>query len=571
MKYRIIDGIAPFFINTTPNTTVNWSKVPFNSLETNGYLDLELSARVIDKFRLFVRQAAEIGYNAVTLDDLPHLIPADFYPAKLNEKIRAYQSFYRRLISIAESFGMVVFITADIMYFNEWIEEYTRNRDFRIIRLLGTAIRNLFKNFPSVEGIIFRIGESDGLDVQTDFGSRLTIKTPRQARRFVRSLLAIFERYEKLMIIRTWSIGAYAIGDLMWNASTYRQVFGGIQSDSLVISHKFGTTDFFRYLEINPLFFEGTQQKIIELQTRREYEGFGEFPSFVGYDYAHYNHELSLTDTLAGIYVWCNTGGWSHFNRLTFLDKTSLWNEVNTFVTLKIFSEGMSVEDAVREFYRKWFHGQKEDVLVKLLKLSDKVIKTGWYVPGLGQRILYFRRLRVPPLLWIFWDTIIVNHTLRRILKRLVADRREAIKDGYHSLLLVQEMKECARQLQLDLEPFEFQFETFKLLAVIREYFFSKWDPGLIDSVENAIERYKRLYPDGFSVESDFSPFPLRRSIMEMIFKIFLRTRPQYSRFEKFFLIRLIRWVYPVIDTWQRRRLPDISRKQAMGIQTLFK
>lgn len=570
MDYRIIDGIAPFFVNTEPGTTINWSKVPFCSLEKHGYLDLDLAAEITRKFRHFASQVAEIGYNCITLDDLPHLVTAEFYPSRLNEKIRSYQQLYIQLIEIADHFGLTVFVTSDIMFFNEWIEEYTKKRDPAIIHLLGTVIRRLFKKFPTIKGVIFRIGESDGLDVCSDFASRLTITSPRQARRYIRSLLPVFEKYDKLMIMRTWSIGAYPIGDLMWNQRTYRAVFDGIQSEHLIVSHKFGTTDFYKYLELNPLFFVGNHRNLIELQTRREYEGFGEFPSFTGYDYAHYYHQLSRSDLLAGIYVWCNTGGWSHFNRLTFLDKTSLWNEVNTFVTVKIF-DGMSVEDAIRDFYGKWFHGQKADILIRLLKLSDKAVKTGWYVPGLGQKCLYFRRLRVPPLLWVFWDTIIVNHTLRRVLKRLVIDRKEAVKDGYRSISLVQEMMECAKQLCLDKKPLEFQLETFKLLAVIREYFFAKWNPALIDSVENAVERYTSLYPDGFRVESDFSPFPLRRSVMQIIFKTVVRTGPDYTWFDKTVLIRLTKWLYPILDLWQKRRLPDLSRKQAMGIQTLFK
>jgi tetratricopeptide (TPR) repeat protein len=40
---------------------------------------------------------------------------------------------------------------------------------------------------------------------------------------------------------------------------------------------KYGDADFFRFRALNPLFFRGPQQKLIELQCRREYEGMGEY------------------------------------------------------------------------------------------------------------------------------------------------------------------------------------------------------------------------------------------------------------------------------------------------------
>jgi hypothetical protein len=58
---------------------------------------------------------------------------------------------------------------------------------------------------------------------------------------------------------------------------------------------KYGDADFFRYLALNPLFFHGRQRKLIELLTRREDEGMGEYPSFVGWDYAR-----DLADLAAG-------------------------------------------------------------------------------------------------------------------------------------------------------------------------------------------------------------------------------------------------------------------------------
>jgi hypothetical protein len=48
-----------------------------------------------------------------------------------------------------------------------------------------------------------------------------------------------------------------------------------------------------------------------------------------------------------GISVWCQTGGWTPFRRLAYLDDGAVWTEINTFVTLRLFREGNSVEQAI--------------------------------------------------------------------------------------------------------------------------------------------------------------------------------------------------------------------------------
>ena len=46
------------------------------------------------------------------------------------------------------------------------------------------------------------------------------------------------ERRQKNLVFRTWTVGAYPVGDLQWNRRTFDRVFGGITSDRLVISMK---------------------------------------------------------------------------------------------------------------------------------------------------------------------------------------------------------------------------------------------------------------------------------------------------------------------------------------------
>jgi hypothetical protein len=566
----LIDGIAAFFSGSNSGKR-NWSKIPFSCFDQAMASGQFNGHAVQDRFALFARQASALGFNAISLDDIAHLVSFPFYPEHLAAMIQNYQSLFRNLFSIARSNNLNIFITTDILFFNSAIETHIKNGDTNIIGLLQASLRQLFEHFPEVSGVIVRVGESDGMDVTGIFHSRLIIKSPQQCRQYLENLLPIVEQHQKQLIVRTWSLGAYRIGDLMWNPETYQKVFGDLRSDHLIVSHKYGTGDFFRYLDLNPLFFEGPQKKIIELQARREYEGFGVFPSYIGDYYAELLKKAQSHKDIAGIYVWCQTGGWSHYDNLTFLENSSLWNEINTYVIIRIFKEGISPDDAVKYFCEEHLPGRDPELVLKLLKLSDRVIREAWYLPEFSQKQLYFRRVRVPPLLWILWDTILINHTLRKVLRRMIGNRMEAVRQGYAALRLIQEMTELARTLHIPHEPFIFQYDTFKLLALAREYFLTKKVWHTIGEIERAVRQYRQKYPEGFIVEYNFSPLSIKKILIKFLLKVWLRQQPQYRHVDRLFLNLFTSWLYPFFRLLEKRRFPGMTQSQAMGLRVFFK
>ncbi len=567
----IIDAIAPFFSSRyCKGRKCNWSKIPFQLLETNGTPDARLFSQITRDFRAYVSRVADAGYTAISIDDVAHVCPMPFYPESLNHKISAYQHLYRTLFEQTKALGLRVFITTDVMFFNEFIEARTEGTYRSAFHLFGVALRRLFRSIPEIDGVIFRLGETDGLDVWDEFHSRILVRTPRQARAFIRSMLPAFEKNDKLMIVRTWTLGAFAIGDLMWNQKTFDAIFGKIHSDHLIVSMKYGDTDFFRHLKLNPLFFRNGVRKIIELQARREYEGFGEVPSFVGYDYEKYRNELRGSSQLAGIMVWCQTGGWSGFSRLSFLPGSSLWNELNAYVTLRIFKEDQTADSAVEDFSRRWLPEKAPGQLLRLCRLSDALIKDLWYLPEFSSKQLYFRRVRIPPLLWVFWDTIVLNHTMRKIVRRMVSNRQEAIHDGYRALRMAREAGEILRDLDITSPTPEFLYDTFQLLALSREYILGKFSEDLARRVSSFADTYHKTYPESFRLEYDFSPLPPRKRLIELILQLSLRTTPDYRLIDRLVTIKLTSWVYPIVRKWQKKRLPDFARSQAMGIGVLF-
>jgi hypothetical protein len=569
----LIDGNGPFFRGNR-RAEINWSKIDFAELNQDGLIPADRCWQIETDFRTFTRRAADIGYNAVTLDDLAHLVLHPLYPEPLRLKIAQYRELYRTLFAIAAEAGLRVFITTDLLFFNSTIEQITGGHLQKIRAFAVGCCQNFFESFPEAEGIIFRIGESDGVDVSGDFQSRLILKTPQQARSMLKTLLPVFEQHNKLLIFRTWTVGISRLGDLIWNRDTFHRVFDDIHSPQLIISMKYGESDFFRYLPLNRLFFESDHRKLVELQARREYEGFGQFPSFIGRDYEKIFDQLISARNIAGISVWCQTGGWSGFRRLTLLEEDGLWNEINTTVTLRIFRDNISTDQALQAFCKDHLKTPNWPALRELLDLSERVIKDLLYIDEFATRSVFFRRLRLPPLIAVYWKHILISHFMRKILRCYVSHSggRELVKTGYHALRDIRRMQELAGQLDLPEKDFDFQYDTFRLIATARAYYFLDHPERTLRMLQKMKTRYEAKWPEPrYAVQIDMKPFPLRRIHLHRVIKIFLRKQSEYRGLDRLLALTLYSLLQPLLRRANRRIFPDFAQKQAMGINSVFK
>lgn len=535
-------------------------------MERNGRLPFNTAERIFRRFDSYCTTVAALGFNAVTVDDVAHLSTRQWYPRRLRDAIADYAALFARLCDAAKRRGLCVFVNTDAQC------GPMQGRPYGVTDaiLLAEASCNLFNQFPQVAGIIARIGECDGLDVDHQMRSNLSLRTPAQARSFVQTLLPIFESCGKTLVVRTWTVGAFSVGDLMWNPATYRAVFDGISSSSLIVSHKYGVTDFFRYLKVNPLIFEGEQRKLVEFQARREYEGFGEFPSFVGDYYERIRVSMSRCAGLAGIMVWCQTGGWSRFRNSTFMPESSIYNEINAAVTVSLFANGDGVEAAVLRFCKPRHLDAK--LMLRLLRLSSGVIESLWYIPEFSRHTIFFRRTRVPPLLWVFWDTIVISATLRIFVRRFARGRVSPQRTKI-ALGKIDEMKEIAARLGLDTQPFVLMRETFQIIGLVHEYLKGDADAAVVARIQNAVDIYKKQFPRAkrFSVVCDFASPPAERAFLKILFLALLRPRSSYRLFDRLLYNRLGSAVIPLVKSWNKRRLPAFVRERGMGFETLLR
>lgn len=567
-RLLLIDGIGPFFRHYSKKR-INWSKIPFSSIETDDGIKSNVLETVPGDFRKLIVQSRQLGYNAVSLDDVAHLIPCPLYDEKLQRKIAAYRKLFGQLFEIAENHGMAVYITMDVMFFNSALRRIIDESQNAANQWLSDSLSQLFDDFPAIAGVIMRFGESDGIDVTGDFQSQLWLKRPNDARRFLLHLLPLFESTNRKLVFRTWSVGAHSIGDLNWNPKRYLQVFGSLKSPALVISLKYGESDFFRYLKANPLFFISNHQKIVEFQARREYEGFGAYPSFVGWDSERILDELKTARNLIGMSVWCQTGGWGKRRQLTFLRNSSIWVEWNT-QTLALLWQGKSCEEAIEQLSHTLLPGVSASELKEFLALSDTVIKDLLYVRELAERQLYFRRLRLPPQLFVFWDRILIDPIIRKLLRSLVSDHQAAIDQGNQALAQLRRMIELAKANQIPTRGLKHQLATFEIIAAAREYYFGE-DPEVCDLLFQLKAEYKRRFKRHYSVIINLDSKRLKRVPLHWMLPLMLRERSRYRLIDQVLTIRLLGLLYPLARGFRHRIGPSFARKQAMGIETLLK
>ena len=468
---------------------------------------------------------------------------------------------------------MAVFLTTDAIPFSAGVIEATGGRRAALDRWFQELLRDILDSFPEVRGIILRIGESDGTDVRDPLRSRLHLKNSKRTHRFLRDLLPLFETRQRLLIFRTWTVGAHRIGDLIWHRRTIEDTLGGLNSPALIVSMKHGESDFFRYLPLNRAFFRIAQPKIIEIQARREYEGAGEFPSFIGWDCERMARELAGVRNLVGMSVWCQTGGWHAFRRLAFLEngQQDIWIRLNVHASIQILQHGASVEQVVKEVVGM----ERAAAALELLRHTETVVRELYYIEDFARQKLFFRRVRIPPLLHVYWDCLFINHAVRKILTHFVDDPERAVRGGEAALDLFPKMLALASEAALPVDDIEFMRDTLRLIALARRYYFLPFDPELPALIEAAKHAYKLRWPRSdrqrYRIKTSFVPFHVKRRTLAWAAALLLRRRRGYRIIDRLFTLGLLGLLYRLLRPAAARSLPKFLRKSAMGIETLFK
>lgn len=573
MEIFLIDGIGPFFRHYKKQQ-INWSKVPFHQLCREKEKCRQQFIQIAADMEVFAQKVSRLGYNSISMDDVPHLTTDEWLEPENNERAEIYREEYRKLFSICNRHGLAVYLTIDILSLSPALKDKIGKSRNLARQFLLRQTESVLGAFPEIKGIIIRIGECDGKDVKGVFKSELILRTPRQVNDMILALLPLFEQHNRFLILRSWTVGAYKVGDLIWHRHTMSRVLKGVDSPNFILSLKYGESDFFRFLPLNNHFFHHKVKKIIELQARREYEGCGEYPSFIGWDYQEYARQLEGVENMAGISVWCQTGGWVPFRRLSYLEESGIWNELNSYLCIKLFKEKQSTEQAIHAFADS-IGCDNPDTLLEFLKLNDEVIKELLYIDEVAGQKLFFRRVRIPPLLSVFWNNIFINHSVRKLLLLLVESGEDSVKKGYLALEKIKTMESIALELGLPVADIRYMYDTFALLALAREYYFLPYGEEIKLRISRAKNDYKKKYPKGsrprYRIKTNFSPFKIGRRHLRWMLHISLRKKRGYRVLDYLLTLHLLGVIYRLIVAFNPKLIPKFARKHAMGIETIFR
>ena len=567
MHLFLIDAIGPFF-RGYEKKRINWSKIPYAHLGDSD----EQWRQIHEDMSLFCREVAALGYNAVTLDDLAHLAPHPLHEEPLAIKIAAWRLRFASLIELIRSYNLAVYLTLDAVPMTEALAlDFCDDTD-AIGAYFRRMIAGVLRDFPAVAGVVLRIGESDARDVKDPIRSQLFLRNAAQANEFLHSLIPIFAAADRTLIFRTWTVGAHGVGDLIWHRETLDRTLQGIDSPHFIVSMKHGESDFFRYLPLNNAFFRVKQNKMLELQARREYEGAGEYPSLIAADCERFRDSLQGVENMVGLSVWCQTGGWHRFRLLAFLEKngSDVWIRWNTFFAIRMFRDRATIDECLGELC-----GLERSVAAReFLLRSDEVILNVLYIENFARKKRFFRRVRIPPLIHAYWDSLYVHSLMRNLLRQWVDDPGLALEQASRAMDHFPRMIELAAQLDLPVDDIRHMHDLFSLMRMAQEYYFAEDPLPWQQKIEEAKQQYKLAWPvesrSRYRIKTKFDvikPAPRR---FALISGFLLRQQRGYRVFDHIFTLHALSVLYRALRQHNPRLIPKTLRKLAMGIDTIF-
>jgi hypothetical protein len=335
--------------------------------EQPPYVDGVGFERVAKDWRTYVERMVGYGNNAIAVPLLLELIDFDRAGRPQAETraavyepgspFRARHAAVGRLVAPlfewTERRGMQVFLSSDMLALTPPLQKYLHDlapaanavgidaSDPVVWSVYRAGLEELFDELPSIGGVIIRIGEGGSLyhSGRWPYRSEMGVRDAAGLQAMLRGLLPVFEARRKTLVLRTWSVGVGGLGRLHVDPQVYEAVLGGIDSPALIISTKFTAGDFFSYLPLNPTLASGRHRRLIELQARPEFEGFGAFPNFLGEEYARALRILTQANPqIVGTYLWTQLGGPVRAGPRSLypLHGFWLWTDANVFVASRL-------------------------------------------------------------------------------------------------------------------------------------------------------------------------------------------------------------------------------------------
>ncbi|KAF2413326.1 hypothetical protein B1729_10260 [Microbacterium sp. B35-04] len=437
------------------------------------YIDDTALAAAYEDFDGFLRHSLANGINAVAFPGFVEFVTFDGAPDGAvypdgddhRDKALALREAFAPFWERADELGVKVFLRTDMLALTGPLEDYlidrfgsldTENPEFWDVYAAG--LDELYEAVPALDGVLIRIGEAGPVyDVGGwDYYSALEVTTVDAVRTMLGAFTAQAEASDREVIFRTWSVGVGAVGDMHTNDASYEAVLDGIDSPALIVSTKYTLGDFYTWLPLNHTLEGGDQRRIVEFQSRREFENFGAFPNDLGPQYqAALQQLLAANDRVEGVWVWTQDGGPWRAGPMSLYLKSGFWQlyELNTQVAAALAQDpDTDVAEVTADWAREWFSDDPATVqaITEAMALSRDAIAQGMYIEQFADKRVFAIGLEPPPMMWIFeWDILTGDSAVLDVLYAIVRDSAEgaggvdaAIAGGAQAVADVERMRD---------------------------------------------------------------------------------------------------------------------------------
>lgn len=482
-----------------------------------------------DSFEEFVRHVAAEGYTAIAIPGLIEFLTFDAAGVYADEPDRiaqaeAMRAAYLPMLEYAQQLGIRVYLRTDMLTLTTPLEDYlvarfgsldTANPEFWDV--YATGMDELYAAMPQLDGVVIRIGEAGAIydNPGFDYYSTLDVTTVESVRAMLTALSAEGERSGTDVIFRTWSVGVGAVGDMHTDAASYHAVLDGLDSPNLVVSTKYTLGDFYSHLPLNDTLETGDQRRIVEFQSRREFEAFGAFPNDLGDLYSQALQAfVAANPHVEGIWTWTQDGGPWRAGPMSLELASGFWPlyELNTELAVGLARDpSADPGELTADWAAEYLSSDPVTVAAigQAMAASREAITKGLYIGPFADRKVYAIGLEPPPMMWLFeWDILTGDSAVLDVIHSIARDDLdEAIAEGRQALDAVHAMQDAIaatdpsswKSGMYDEFTASLAYEESMLgvLADYREYFLqlAEWhaigSPDAYAAWTSALDRYR--------------------------------------------------------------------------------
>ncbi|GAA1787267.1 hypothetical protein [Agromyces lapidis] len=472
------------------------------------YIDETALGAAYDDFEVFLRHSLANGSNAVAFPGFVEFVTFDDAPGgpvyadgdEHRDRALALRAAFAPFWERADELGVQVFLRTDMLALTGPLERALTDRfgsldteDPEFWQVYTAGLGELYEAVPALDGVLIRIGEAGAIyDVGGwDYYSALKVTTVDAVRAMLGAFTGQAEASGREVVFRTWSVGVGAVGDMHTNDASYEAVLGGIDSPALIVSTKYTLGDFYSWLPLNHTLEQGSQRRIVEFQSRREFENFGAFPNDLGPQYQWALQQLlAANDRIEGVWVWTQDGGPWRAGPMSLTLKSGFWQlyELNTQLAVELARDpDADVAAITAAWAREWFSDDPDTVeaIAQAMTRSREAIEQGMYVEQFAQQRVFAIGLEPPPMMWIFeWDILTGDSAVLDVMYSIVRDSGgggvdAAIASGAEAVGAVEQMREIVSATDASswrspemresfISTLDYELDTLRLLEAYR-------------------------------------------------------------------------------------------------------